>query len=156
MSGTKQTSPRRKAGLFIAAGNTPSSYSAAMTLDTQMTLALLQELLLALRANDAEGFKGWLALGLEELGRPEAGNRPKHFLPGAVPLCDECLRRRREVQRDLYKGCQRRREGPGRNLPRSQYRHEHLQLHRSSVHPRAKYQGVAGLERHQQLIRGCE
>jgi len=40
-----------------------------MTLDTQMSLALLQELLLALRANDAEGFKGWLALGLEELGR---------------------------------------------------------------------------------------
>ncbi|MDA7436412.1 hypothetical protein N8654_01880 [Synechococcus sp. AH-601-B19] len=40
-----------------------------MTLDTQMTLALQQELLLALRANDAEGFKGWLALGLEELGR---------------------------------------------------------------------------------------
>ena len=40
-----------------------------MTLDTQMTLALLQELLLALRANDAEGFKGWLALGLEELVR---------------------------------------------------------------------------------------
>ena len=40
-----------------------------MTLDTQMTLALLQELLLALRANDAEGFKGWLALGLEELCR---------------------------------------------------------------------------------------
>ena len=28
-----------------------------MTLDTQMTLALLQELLLAVRANDAEGFK---------------------------------------------------------------------------------------------------
>ena len=40
-----------------------------MTLDTQMPLALLQELLLALRANDAEVFKGWLALGLEELGR---------------------------------------------------------------------------------------
>ena len=38
-----------------------------MTLDTQMTLALVQELLLALRANDAEGFKGWLALGIEEL-----------------------------------------------------------------------------------------
>ena len=33
--------------------------------------ALLQELPLplALRANDAEDFKGWLALGLEELGR---------------------------------------------------------------------------------------
>ena len=29
-----------------------------MTLGTQMTLALLQELLLAVRANDAEGFKG--------------------------------------------------------------------------------------------------
>ena len=40
-----------------------------MTLDTQITLALPQELLLALRANDAEGFKGWLALGLDELGR---------------------------------------------------------------------------------------
>ena len=46
------------------------SHSPAMTLDTQITLALPQELLLALRANDAEGFKGWLALGLEELGRP--------------------------------------------------------------------------------------
>ena len=34
-----------------------------------MTLALLQDLLMALRANDAEGSKGWLALGLEELGR---------------------------------------------------------------------------------------
>ena len=54
--------------------NTISHYSQrshppAMTLDTQMTLALPQELLLALRANDAEGFKGWLALGLDELGR---------------------------------------------------------------------------------------
>ena len=38
-----------------------------MTLDTQMTLALLQELLLALRANDAECFKAMDALGLEEL-----------------------------------------------------------------------------------------
>ena len=57
------------AGIFIAAGNTPSSHQTAMTLDTQMTLALLQELLLALRANDAEGFKGSMALGLDELGR---------------------------------------------------------------------------------------
>ena len=40
-----------------------------MTLDTQMSLSLLQELLFAIRANDAEGFKGWHALGLEELGR---------------------------------------------------------------------------------------
>ena len=51
-------SPRRKAGLLIAAGNTPDSYLSAMTLDTKRTLVLLQEILLALRANDAEGFKG--------------------------------------------------------------------------------------------------
>ena len=62
-------SPRRKAGVFVAAGNTPCSHPPAMTLDTQMTPALLQKLLLALRENDAEGFKGWLALGLEEHGR---------------------------------------------------------------------------------------
>jgi hypothetical protein len=54
---------------LIAAGNTPSSHPPAMTFDTQMNLALLQVLLLALRANDAEGFKGWLALSLGELGR---------------------------------------------------------------------------------------
>ena len=43
-----------------------------MTLDTQMTLALLQELLMALRANDVDGYKGWLALGIEQLGRDVA------------------------------------------------------------------------------------
>ena len=35
-----------------------------------MTLALLQELLLALRANDPDGFKAWLSLGIERLGKP--------------------------------------------------------------------------------------
>ena len=35
-----------------------------------MTLALLQELLLALRANDPDDFKGWLAEGVHELGEP--------------------------------------------------------------------------------------
>ena len=44
-----------------------------MTLDTQMTLALLLELLMALRANDADGYKSWLALGIEQLGREVAG-----------------------------------------------------------------------------------
>ena len=39
-----------------------------MTLDIQMTLALLQELLMALRANDADGYKSCLALGIKELG----------------------------------------------------------------------------------------
>ena len=41
-----------------------------MTFDTQMTLALLQELLLALRANDPDDFKAWLSLGIERLGKP--------------------------------------------------------------------------------------
>jgi len=41
-----------------------------MTLDTRMTIALLQELLLALRANDPVGFKAWLSLGIERLGKP--------------------------------------------------------------------------------------
>ena len=41
-----------------------------MTLDTQMTLALLQELLLALRANDPDDFKAWLSLVIERLGKP--------------------------------------------------------------------------------------
>ncbi len=34
-----------------------------------MTLALLQELLMALRANDSEGYEAWLALCIEQLGR---------------------------------------------------------------------------------------
>jgi len=41
-----------------------------MTFDTQRTLALLQELLLALRANDPDGFKAWVSLGIERLGKP--------------------------------------------------------------------------------------
>ena len=44
-----------------------------MTLDTQMALALLQELLMALRANDADSYKSWLTLGIEQLGRDVAG-----------------------------------------------------------------------------------
>ncbi len=39
-----------------------------MTLDTQMTLALLQELLMALRANDADGCKVGSLLALNGLG----------------------------------------------------------------------------------------
>ena len=53
-----------------------------MTLDTQMTLALLQELLMALRANDADGYKAWLALGIEQLGRDVAGeSSPNGWCP---------------------------------------------------------------------------
>ena len=43
-----------------------------MSLDTQMTLALLQELLMALRANDADDYKAFQALGIEQLGRDVA------------------------------------------------------------------------------------
>ena len=46
-------------GVFIAAGNALSSCPKQMTTDTQMTLALLQELLMALRANKADGCRGW-------------------------------------------------------------------------------------------------
>lgn len=35
-----------------------------------MTLALLQEMLLALRANAPDDFKAWLSLGIERLGEP--------------------------------------------------------------------------------------
>ena len=66
----KTFTPSAMAGVFDAAGNAFSSCIEPMTLDTQMTLALLQELLLSLRANDPDGFKGWLAEGVHELGEP--------------------------------------------------------------------------------------
>ena len=37
-----------------------------------MTLAVLQELLMVLRANEVDGSTGWLALGIEQLGRDGA------------------------------------------------------------------------------------
>ena len=57
-----------------------------MTLDTQMTLALLQELLMSLRANDADGYKSWLSLGIKELGRDVAGEVESDWM---VPLLVE-------------------------------------------------------------------
>ena len=57
-----------------------------MTLDTQLTLSLLQELLMALRANDAYGYMSWLALGIEELGRDVAGEVKSDWI---VPLLVE-------------------------------------------------------------------
>ena len=41
-----------------------------MSFDTQMSIALLQELLLALRDNDSNTFKAWLSLGIERQGEP--------------------------------------------------------------------------------------
>ena len=60
-----------------------------MPLETQMALALLQELLMALRANDADEYKSWLALGIEELGRDVAGEVESDWM---VPLLVEVER----------------------------------------------------------------
>ncbi len=57
-----------------------------MTLDTQMTLALLQELLMALRSHDANDYKSWLALAIEELGRDVTGEVESDWM---VPLLVE-------------------------------------------------------------------
>ena len=56
-----------------------------------MTLALLQELLMALRANDADGYKSWLALGIEELGRDVAGEVESILLQRSVRKSKERL-----------------------------------------------------------------
>ena len=57
-----------------------------MSLNTQMTLALLQELLKALRANDADAYKSWRALCIEQLGRDMAGEVESEWM---VPLLVE-------------------------------------------------------------------
>ena len=57
-----------------------------MLLDTQMTLALLQELMMTLRANDLDGYKSWLALGIEQFGRDVAGEVESDWM---VPLLVE-------------------------------------------------------------------
>ena len=62
-----------------------------MTLETQMTLALLQELLMALRANDADGYKSWLALGIDQLGRDVTGEVESEWM---VPMLVEEERER--------------------------------------------------------------
>ena len=41
---------------------------------------------MALRANDADGYKGWLALGIEELGRDVAAEVESQWM---VPLLIE-------------------------------------------------------------------
>ena len=51
-----------------------------------MTLVLLQELIMALRANDADGYKSWLALGIEQLGRDVAAEVESEWM---VPLLVE-------------------------------------------------------------------
>ncbi|MDB4486208.1 hypothetical protein N9025_02235 [Synechococcus sp. AH-707-B22] len=41
---------------------------------------------MALRANDSDGYKGWLALGIEQLGRDVAGEVESDWM---VPLLVE-------------------------------------------------------------------
>ena len=41
---------------------------------------------------------------LWRLGWPEAGHWPEHLLPSAIPLRDERLRHRREIQGDVPQG----------------------------------------------------
>ena len=57
-----------------------------MPLETLTTVTLLTELLLALRANDADGFKRLLNLGLQELGLEVVDELTRDFL---VPLLSE-------------------------------------------------------------------
>ena len=54
-----------------------------MILVTRLTLALLQELLMELRANDADDYKSWLAFGIEEIGRDVAAEVESEWM---VPL----------------------------------------------------------------------
>jgi len=57
-----------------------------MTLETLTTVTLLTELLLALRANDPNGFRTLLEMGLDELGLDMVDALTRDFL---VPLLSE-------------------------------------------------------------------
>ena len=57
-----------------------------MTLETLTNVTLHTELLLALRANDAKGFRTLLEMGLEELGQDVVDELTRDFL---VPLLSE-------------------------------------------------------------------
>ena len=57
-----------------------------MTLETLTTITLLTELLLALRANDPNGFRTLLEMVLEELGLDVVDELTRDFL---VPLLSE-------------------------------------------------------------------
>ena len=57
-----------------------------MSLETKLAMSLLQELLLALRANDALSYKCWLALGMDDLGREVAAEVESEWM---VPLLVE-------------------------------------------------------------------
>ena len=58
-----------------------------MSLETKLAMSLLQELLLALRANDALSYKCWLALGTDELGEEVAAEVESEWM--IPPLIEE-------------------------------------------------------------------
>ena len=55
---------------FTKVGNTFGRHVYVIKHDTQMHLLLLSELVFALRANDPETLKRWLAGGIQDLGKP--------------------------------------------------------------------------------------
>ena len=55
-------------GFIALAGNALSNCLLPTTLFTQMTLALLQKLVMALRANEPDGYKVWLEIRIKQLG----------------------------------------------------------------------------------------
>ena len=78
MTGSKHFKAKRQwrlsnGGVFIDHApevNTSNSHVKAMTDDTQMQLLFLSELVFALRTNDSETYKRWLASGIQDLGKP--------------------------------------------------------------------------------------
>ena len=62
------------------AGNTHCSCIETMTLETLTTVTLLMELLLALRANDPNGVRTLLEMGLNELGLDVVEEQTRDFL----------------------------------------------------------------------------
>ena len=77
------TSSPATSGVFIAAGNALTICLLPMTVDTQMTLALLQERLIALRVNNADGYKSWLASVL---------NVNYSIIKGLLNACELCFK----------------------------------------------------------------
>ena len=52
-------SPATSKVIYFKGGNALTGCLRPMSLETKMAMSLLQELLMALRANDAEGYIGW-------------------------------------------------------------------------------------------------
>ena len=62
--------PVKIARAVISAGNALGSHGKPMPYETRLALCLLSALVPALRSNDPDTFKQWLADGVHELGEP--------------------------------------------------------------------------------------